>query len=228
MTLEEVEGFIEDCIAAAVRCQKAGFDGVEIHGAHGYLIAQFLSPLFNRRTDAYGGSPEKRAQVLFEIIKGINTSCGRQFSLGVRLSPESFGLKTEEIRDLAAELLVDPRVDYLDLSLWDVFKAPVDKSFTQEYLLDVFTPLPRQGVALGAAGKLYSAAACERAMECGLDFVSIGRAAIVHADFPRQALADSGFKMLDLPVTREHLAEQGLGPKFIDYMSRWEGFVSSS
>ena len=88
MTVEEVEGFIEDCIASAVRCKEAGFDGVQLHGAHGYLIAQFLSPEINRRDDAYGGTPEKRAKVLYDIIEGINSSCGRSFSLGVRLSPE--------------------------------------------------------------------------------------------------------------------------------------------
>jgi 2,4-dienoyl-CoA reductase-like NADH-dependent reductase (Old Yellow Enzyme family) len=209
MTVEEVEGFIEDCIAAAVRSQRAGFDGVQLHGAHGYLLAQFLSPQFNRRDDAYGGSPQKRAKVLFDIIAGINQACGREFSLGVRLSPERFGQRTEEIRDLASELLVDPRLDYLDMSL------------------KVFTDLPRKGVALGAAGKLYSAEACEQAIDSGLDFVLVGRAAVIHADFPRQALANADFEMHTLPVTREHLAAQGLGPKFIDYMATWDGFVAA-
>lgn len=233
MSVDEVEGLIEDYISAAVRCQRAGFDGVELHGAHGYLLAQFLSPQYNRRDDAYGGSPEKRARVLYDIIEGINTTCGRSLSLGVRLSPERFGLRTEEIRDLSADLLVDPRIDYLDISLWDVFKEREandandanDERFVGQPLLNLFTELPRRGVALGAAGKLYSAAYCARALECGLDFVSIGRAAIVHADFPRRALANPGFEMLKLPVTRAHLADQGLGPQFIDYMARWKGFV---
>ena len=227
MTIEEVEGFIEDTINAAIRCQKAGFDGVELHGAHGYLIAQFLSPKYNRRDDAYGGSPERRAKVLFDMIEGVHQSCGRSFSLGVRISPERFGQRTEEMRDLAAELLVDPRVDYLDVSLWDVFKQAHEESFSGESLLKIFTELPRRGVALGAAGKLYSAADCERAMGYGLDFVSIGRGAIVHADFPQRVIADSSFKMLDLPVTRQHLADEGLSPRFIDYMASWKGFVRS-
>jgi 2,4-dienoyl-CoA reductase-like NADH-dependent reductase (Old Yellow Enzyme family) len=227
MTVEEVEGFIEDCIAAAVRSQRAGFDGVQLHGAHGYLLAQFLSPQFNRRDDAYGGSPEKRAKVLFDIIAGINQACGREFSLGIRLSPERFGQRTEEIRDLASELLVDPRLDYLDMSLWDVFKDAKDEAFAGQSLLKVFTDLPRKGVALGAAGKLYSAEACERAIESGLDFVLVGRAAVIHADFPRQALTNADFEMHSLPVTREHLAAQGLGPRFIDYMATWDGFVAA-
>ena len=227
MTVEEVEGFIEDCIAAAVRAKNAGFDGVQLHGAHGYLLAQFLSPTLNRRDDAYGGSPEKRAKVLYDIIDGVNKACGRAFSLGVRLSPERFGQRTEEIRDLAAELLVDPRIDYLDMSLWDVFKDAHDAAFAGEPLLKVFTDLPRKGVALGAAGKLYSAKACEAAIASGLDFVLVGRAAVVHADFPRQALTNANFEMQALPVTRDHLAAQGLGPKFIDYMATWDGFVAA-
>jgi 2,4-dienoyl-CoA reductase-like NADH-dependent reductase (Old Yellow Enzyme family) len=227
MTIEEVEGFIEDCIASAVRCHKAGFDGVQLHGAHGYLIAQFLSPEINRRDDAYGGSPVKRAKVLFDIIEGINASCGRSFSLGVRLSPERFGQRTEEIRDLAGQLLTDDRIDYLDMSLWDVFKPAHDEAFAGESLLKVFTDLPRKGVALGAAGKLYSAGDCQRAIDSGLDFVLIGRGAVVHADFPAQAMANPDFAMLELPVSRQHLADQGLGPKFIDYMASWKGFVAA-
>ena len=201
--------------------------GVELHAAHGYLIAQFLSPKYNRRNDTYGGSPERRAKVLLDIINGIKKSCDRAFSLGVRLSPERFGQKTEEMRDLAAVLLVDPRIDYLDISLWDVFKKANDDKFSGQSLLKIFTDLPRKGVLLGAAGKLYSTSDCEEAIDRGLDFVSIGRAAIVHSNFPNLALGSSDFRMLDLPVTREHLAKQGLGSRFIEYMSNWEGFVIS-
>ena len=226
MTGAEVEQLIEDYIEAAVRSQKAGFDGVELHGAHGYLIAQFLSPQYNRRSDAYGGSPEKRAKVLLDIIEGVNRACGREFSLGVRLSPERFGQSTAEIRDLASDLLRDSRLDYIDMSLWDVFKPAHDESFNGQSLLEIFAALPRDGVALGAAGKLYTASDCERAIEAGLDFVFIGRAAVVHADFAEQALANPDFAMADLPVTRAHLAAEGLGPKFIDYMATWDGFVA--
>ena len=67
-------------------------------------------------------------------------------------------------------------------------------------LLEIFAALPREGVALGAAGKLYTASDCERAIEAGLDFVFIGRAAVVHANFAEQALANPDFAMADLPV----------------------------
>ena len=144
MTVEEVEGFIEDCIAAAVRSQRAGFDGVQLHGAHGYLLAQFLSPQFNRRDDAYGGSPEKRAKVLFDIIAGINQACGREFSWVSAYHPSAL---VSGQRKYATRIgaLVDPRLDYLDMSLWDVFKDAHDEAFAGQSLLKVFADLPRKG-----------------------------------------------------------------------------------
>src|SRR6185295_184206 len=79
MTLDEVKQTRDDFIAAAVRCQRAGFDGVELHGAHGYLLCEFLSPEVNLREDAYGGSPENRARLLFEIIEGVRAQCRPDF-----------------------------------------------------------------------------------------------------------------------------------------------------
>ena len=226
MSSDQVQQLIADFIAAAERCQKAGFDGVELHGAHGYLLAEFLSPEYNRRDDQYGGSPENRARILFEIIEGVNQRCGRGFSLGVRLSPERFGVDTTEMRDLAAQLLSDPRLDYLDMSLWDITKAAVDPAFEGQTLLEIFGSLPRNGVALGAAGKLYSAADCQVALDGGMDFVIVGRGAVLHHDFPQQAIANQDFQATALPVTREYLKNEGLGPKFIDYMASWKGFVA--
>lgn len=226
MTSDQVGQLIEDFISAAERCQRAGFDGVELHGAHGYLLCEFLSPKINRREDNYGGSPENRARILMEIIDGVNQRCGRDFSLGVRLSPERFGLDTAEIRQLAGMLLTDPRIDYLDMSLWDITKPCEHPDFAGQSLLEVFTSLPREGVLLGAAGKLYSAADCQRGIDAGLDFVMLGRGAVLHHNFPALAMADPAFTQVPLPVTRNHLAKEGLGPKFRDYMAGWEGFVA--
>jgi 2,4-dienoyl-CoA reductase-like NADH-dependent reductase (Old Yellow Enzyme family) len=75
LTLDEVEQLKEDFIAAAQRAEKAGFDGVELHGAHGYIICQFLSPEINRRADRYGGSLENRSRILFDIVEGIRQRC---------------------------------------------------------------------------------------------------------------------------------------------------------
>ncbi len=222
----EVEALIEDFISAATRAEEAGFDGVELHGAHGYILCAFLSPQTNRRSDRYGGTLENRARIVFEIIKGIRARTRSDFQLGLRLSPERFGLKMAEQRELAAQLLGCGDLDYLDMSLWDVFKEPIEAEFASKPLIDWFSDLPRGRTRLGVAGKLTSAEDCRRALAHGADFAILGRAAILHHDFPRRAEADPDFRSTALPVTRAYLKQERLGPAFIKYMSGWKGFVA--
>jgi 2,4-dienoyl-CoA reductase-like NADH-dependent reductase (Old Yellow Enzyme family) len=228
MTLPEIRQTAEDFVAAAVRCEKAGFDGVELHGAHGYLLCQFLSADINRREDQYGGSLENRSRLLFEIIDGVRAACGKDFSLGVRLSPERFGLKLEEIVSIAQRLMREDNIDYLDMSLWDAFKAPEDPSLKGRSLMSHFTELERGRVRLGAAGKIMTGDACMRAIEAGLDFVVIGRAAILHHDFPRRIQANPNFTPTPLPVPADYLRHEGLGEAFVAYMQTWKGFVAET
>ncbi len=226
MTLAEVEECREAFIAAAVRCQKAGFDGVELHGAHGYLLCQFLSSEINLRQDAYGGPLENRARLLLEITDGVRAACGPAFSLGIRLSPERFGMKVPEIRTLAQQLMSGGKVDYLDLSLWDVFKAPEDPALGERSLLGWFTDLDRGSTRLGAAGKLTTGASVRRAIDEGLDFVVVGRAAILHHDLPERIAADPVFTPTPLPASVDYLRAEGLSDAFITYMRTWKGFVA--
>jgi 2,4-dienoyl-CoA reductase-like NADH-dependent reductase (Old Yellow Enzyme family) len=227
MTAAEIGIAIEHFIEAALRAQRAGFDGVEIHGAHGYLVCQFLSPEINRRDDDFGGPLEHRSRFLFEIVNGVRAACGPGFSLGVRLSPERFGMRLDEIRAVAQRLMHEERIDYLDLSLWDVFKEPNDDAFKGRSLLSYFTELERGPVRLAAAGKVSTGAAAARALEAGLDFVVIGRAAILHSDFPERVSADPAFEPTALPVSADYLRSQGLGEPFIGYMRSWKGFVEA-
>jgi 2,4-dienoyl-CoA reductase-like NADH-dependent reductase (Old Yellow Enzyme family) len=226
LTGNEVERLIADFITAGVRAQRCGFDGVEVHGAHGYVLAQFLSPTLNRRTDAYGGSAENRARIVREILHGIRTRCGETFNVGLRLSPERFGLRLPEIVELAQRVMLSGVIDYLDMSLWDYAKQPEDEQFRERPLRDYFLELDRGETRLGVAGKIASGAAARACIDDGFDFVSIGRAAIVHHDFVQRIAADPDFAMAALPVTEERLRLEGLGPDFIDYMRRWEGFVA--
>ncbi|WP_374578944.1 NADH:flavin oxidoreductase [Phenylobacterium sp.] len=226
LTLSEVETLRDDFVAAAVRAQTAGFDGVEIHGAHGYVLCQFLSPTINRREDRYGGSPENRARLVHEIIDGIRSECRADFQLGIRLSPERFGVELAEIRDLAQILMKAGKIDYLDMSLWDVAKEPVEEAFQGRSLMSYFTELDRGAVRLGVAGKIMAAATARECLENGADYVLIGRAAILHHDYPQKVQADPDFVPAALPVTREHLRNERLGPAFIDYMNTWKGFVA--
>ncbi|HWF01236.1 MAG TPA: NADH:flavin oxidoreductase [Caulobacteraceae bacterium] len=222
----EVEALRDDFIAAAVRAQSAGFDGVELHGAHGYILCAFLSPELNQRADRYGGSAANRARLLEEIIAGVRANTRPDFQLGVRLSPERFGLKFAEQRDLAGRLLTGGDLDYLDMSLWDAFKAPVETEFAGRPLIDWFAELPRGATRIGAAGKLMSGADCRCVLEHGMDFPVLGRAAILHHDFARRVEADPDFRAASLPVSREHLRRERLGEAFLGYMAGWKGFVA--
>ncbi len=226
LSLAEVEQLAADFVAAAVRAERAGFDGVEIHGAHGYILCAFLSPEINRRSDRYGGSLENRSRILFDIIDGVRRRCRKDFSIGVRLSPERFGLRTREVAEVAQRLMRDSDIDYIDMSLWDAFKEPMDASLQGRSLLSCFTELERGAVRLGVAGKITSGPDAQRCLDLGADFVTIGRAAILRHDFPRRVQADPGFQSPALPVTAEHLRNEGLGPAFVDYMRSWKGFVA--
>ena len=222
----EIERLIEDFVNAAVRVEKAGFDGAEIHGAHGYIICQFLSPDINRRTDRYGGSLENRSRILFQIIEGIRHHCRPGFMLGVRLSPERFGVRLGEIIEVAQQLLNERQIDFLDMSLWDSFKEPEQEAFRTQRLLDWFTALDRGDTRLGTAGMIRTPRDAALCLDAGVDFVLLGRAAILRHDFPMQAYKNPKLEAIKLPVSRAYLNSQGLGDKFVDYMKRWKGFVS--
>jgi 2,4-dienoyl-CoA reductase-like NADH-dependent reductase (Old Yellow Enzyme family) len=225
LTTSEVETVIADFISAAVRSQQAGFDGVELHGAHGYLICQFLSSELNQRADQYGGSLENRARVLMSIVDGVRESCGPDFILAVRLSPERFGMRTAEIQQLFGWLVKSNKVDLIDMSLWDVFGDCADPDFAGRKLLDQFVSLERGNVMLTVAGKIHTPADVRRVLDAGVDIVTLGRAAILHHDYPQKMQADAGFSPRTLPVTEEVLSQEGLSPAFIGYMKNWKGFV---
>ena len=161
-----------------------------------------------------------------EIIKGVRARTRPDFQLGLRLSPERFGLKLAEQRALASELLAGGDLDWLDMSLWSTFKEPMEAEFANRPLIDWFADLPRATTRLGVAGKLLTAADCRRALESGADFVLLGRAAILHHDFPKRVAADPGFQTIALPVTAEYLRQERLGPTFVQYMRNWKGFVA--
>lgn len=225
MTTAEVEAARDAYIAGAARAEKAGFDGVEVHGAHGYLICAFLSPELNRREDRYGGSPENRARLLFEVVNGVRAACGPNFQLGLRLSLERFGLRFDEMMEVTAEVLRQGVIDYLDMSLWDVRKEPSDPAHKGRTMLERIVELPRGAVRLGAAGKVMTAKDAADLLGAGCDFVVIGRGAVLRHDFPRRVMADAGYASPPNPVSEAHLAAEGLSPAFVTYMRGWAGFV---
>lgn len=221
LSTKEVEQLRNDFISGAVRAQKAGYDGVEVHGAHGYIISQFISKDTNHRTDQYGGSLENRSRLLFEIVEGIRKACGKSFLLGVRLSPERFGMDIYEIRTISQQLIDSGNIDFLDLSLWDVFKS---SEVSEQSLLEFTTDLDKKDVKITVAGKITGGEAVQKVLDAGVDFVTIGKAAILHHDFPVKVMEDPEFKQIQTPVTADYLSKEGLSPTFIEYMKSWEGF----
>ncbi|MBP7703878.1 MAG: NADH:flavin oxidoreductase [Caulobacter sp.] len=222
---EEVEQLTQDFITAAVRAKTAGFDGVEIHGAHGYILCQFLSGEINTRTDQWGGPAGNRARIVIDILNGVRERCGEDFQIGLRLSPERFAMDLGEILALAEKVMVEGLVDYLDMSLWDAFKAPGDEAFAGKSLTQWFAGLPRGQARLGVAGKIMTRAHAEACLAEGCDYVLLGRAAILHHDWPKLAEANVAFASAGLPVTKDHLRQEGLGETFVGYMATWKGFV---
>lgn len=220
LTTSEVREAVAAFVAGAVRAERAGFDGVEVHGAHGYLVGQFLDGRHNHRSDDYADRP----RFLREVLAGIRESTGPDFQLGLRLSPERFGIELDDAVALTAEVLAGGALDYLDLSLWDVRKQPHGRE--DGLLVDRFAGLPRHGVRVGYAGKVLAAEDVAWCLDRGADFVTIGTAAIIHHDFARSALADAEFVSDPQPVSRERLAAESVGPAFVDYLAtNWDDFV---
>ena len=119
MTVEEIKEVIAGYADGAVVSKEAGLDGAEIHGAHGYLITQFLSPLTNRRTDEYGGSLEKRARFACEIIDAVRAAVGLDFTVGMRISADEFtegGYTLEDMLKMVPLFTRDNKLDYLSVS----------------------------------------------------------------------------------------------------------------
>lgn len=118
LSISEIEELENLFIAAVTRIKKAGFDGIEIHGAHGYLLANFLSPLSNQRTDKYGGSLENRLTLALNLIHKSREAVGRDFIIGFRISGDEHlpgGLSLKDTLQIVS-LLEDAGIDYIHLS----------------------------------------------------------------------------------------------------------------
>ncbi|ABW12414.1 NADH:flavin oxidoreductase/NADH oxidase [Parafrankia sp. EAN1pec] len=120
LRLDEMPGVVESFAAAGARARDAGFDGVQIHAAHGYLLSQFLTPHTNRRIDAYGGSLDNRARLLVEVLRGLRSRLGDDFPILVKMNgtddlPFRKGATTEELVGVAVRLQ-DEGIDAVEIS----------------------------------------------------------------------------------------------------------------
>ncbi|HEY0254340.1 MAG TPA: NADH:flavin oxidoreductase, partial [Kofleriaceae bacterium] len=185
-TEADIERTIKAFADAAVRCQKAGFDGVELHGAHGYLITQFLSPVTNTRTDRWGGSNENRARFAREIMRACRAATGPAFTVGIRLSLEhggsARGLDLDESLEVAAWLAEDG-ADFIHASLWrsenNTRKRP------EEHPIPLLRAALPKHVAIIVAGNIWTYDDAKLALDRGADMVALARGAIINPDWPR-------------------------------------------
>ncbi len=190
LTLEEIQELVEKFAQAALRARLAGFDGAEIHAAHGYLINEFLSPYTNKRTDEYGGSFENRMRFLLEIIERTRVLVGEDFVVGVRLSVDEFvpgGLRKEESQEIA-RVLVERGVDYLSAScgIYESMSTIIEPINFQEgwraYLAGALKEVVSCPVI--AVGVIRHPEVAEQILAEGqADFVAIGRGLIADPDW---------------------------------------------
>ena len=198
---EEVKQLIQQFIEGAVRVQKAGCDGVELHAAHGYLLQQFLSPYTNKREDEYGGSFENRLRIVTEIIEGIRRECGKDFPIGVRLTVEEFLDKTgvtEEyihIQDgiKIAIALEKAGIDFIDVScgLYETGITSVEPiSFPQGWRRDIILAVKSHvNIPIIGVSVIREPAVAEKFLEEGVeDFVSMGRTWLADEEWGKKVL----------------------------------------
>ena len=156
-TEEDIRRVIAEFGDAAVRAERAGFDGVEIHGAHGYLLTQFLSATQNERTDAWGGSLENRARLVREVTREVRMRTAASFTVLVRLSPEDFGnargLDIDESIQ-TARWLADDGADGIHVSMWRAFENTT--KHPEAHAVPLFRAALPADVRLLVAGSIFT------------------------------------------------------------------------
>ncbi len=176
MTLNEIEVVKADFVAAAQRAEKAGFDIVELHAAHGYLLHQFLSPLSNNRTDCYGGSLDNRARLLTEIVDEIKAACN--IEVIVRISAVDYDSGGNTIDDMATVVsyLRQRGVHFIDVSSGGITKG--DNVLTYPGYQVEYSAKIKEGndVLVSTVGELNDINHMEKIVAEGLsDFIFVGR-----------------------------------------------------
>ncbi len=231
-TEEDLTRVIREFGDAAARAKAAGMDGVELHGAHGYLLTQFLSATENQRQDGWGGSLPNRARLIRSVLREVRARVGASFTVGVRLSPEDFGnAKGMDLDESiqTARWLAEDSADFIHLSLWR--SELMTKKRPEEHAVNVFRAALPADVKLIVAGGVWTPAEASALLERGADLVALGRSAIVNPDWPQRAEASTGtmpFEPRRPPVTIDELTARGLSKTFAEYMRAWKGFVSDA
>ena len=240
MTLEDIKRVQDKFVAAAVRCKKAGYDGVELHGAHGYLIAQFFSKYYNHRTDAYGGSLENRCRFIDEIIAAIRAKLGR-YPISVRIcgdemTPEPGFLTLEEGLEIGRHLEAQG-IDCINISngsSWNGNANCEPFSYTPGWKKHVAKAFKAAlHIPVIATNTIKDPDFAESLLEEGVcDFVALGRSQFADPNFINKAKAghpEQIRKCISCMYCRERLlgnampVECSMNPRLgREYRYRWQ------
>ncbi|MEC6747029.1 NADH-dependent flavin oxidoreductase [Marinilactibacillus sp. XAAS-LB27] len=208
---EEVVQVIEDFKAAAIRAIRAGFDGIEIHGANTYLIQQFFSPHSNRRDDKWGGSLENRFhfvdRLVDEIIETVDNETTEPFIVGYRFSPEEYenpGIRIEDTLYLV-DHLADKKLDYLHISLGDFRQFSKFDEAREKTILQQMHDKIAGRVPLISVGDIRNSADAKEALEHS-EFVALGRVLLSDPHWASKALSGRD-EQIRLNVTEEEREE---------------------
>jgi len=197
-----INRIVEAFAAAARRAVEAGYDVVEIHGAHGYLIHEFRSPLSNQRTDSYGGSAENRQRFPLEVVRAVREAVGTDTVLDIRLSASDWadgGVTGEETAAFSREL-VEAGVDVLHISSGGNVPAavPVGPGYQLPLAEQVRRAVSGTGVPVVGVGLIEEAVQAEQALITGqVDAIAVGRAALRDPYLPLRWAADLGARSWD-------------------------------
>ncbi|WP_281689556.1 FAD-dependent oxidoreductase [Pseudonocardia thermophila] len=197
MSTADIEMVVESFAACAAKARRAGYDGVQLHGTHGYLIEQFLSPFWNRREDDYGGSVENRLRFLVEVLEAVRAVCGPDMAVGARLNCDEMlagGLSSDDFRQMYARLDRMGLVDFMDLDVgnyhrFDLMVAPyqLPDGFQIEHIRPV-RDVVKRAVVMAVPGRLHDPAVAEHLLVEGvLDLVGGVRGFIADPELARKA-----------------------------------------
>lgn len=203
LELSEIVGIIEDFAAAAERAVRAGFDTVEIHGAHGYLLHQFLTPLANQREDAYGGSFDNRTRLIREVVSAVRAVIPESMPLLVRLSATDWieghpSWDPDQTVALVARLK-ELGVDAVDISTGGA--APARIVLSPGYQVPFARRVKAEtGLPTSAVGLITTPHQAEKLIDAGdADIITIGRAALREPSWPLRAAHDLGVDKAEIP-----------------------------
>lgn len=218
MTPADIQRIVEDHALAAGRIAAAGCDGIELHGAHGYLINQFLGRETNARRDAWGGVG--RPRFLQEVLTAVRRAVPPHMIVGLRISPEKgCGFTLAEAVELCAALC--DQLDFLHLSCWDSFQP--SQANPRLTITQVFRAAIPGLPPVITTGSVWDGRQAAEVLRQGADLVGVGRAAIANPSWASEVIANPRlYRPLQPPFTEEDLERRcGLSPVFVYYMRRW-------